>query len=76
MQNTETLKQTLKATNTLIENPSEEKNTNPLVRVIADIPAFIGPDMKTYILKKQDILSIPKEIAEPLKKRGVVQPLI
>ena len=60
----------------LPENPSEEKNTNPLVRVIADIPAFIGPDMKTYILKKQDILSIPKEIAEPLKKRGVVQPLI
>ena len=58
------------------ENPSEEKNNNPLVRVTVDIPAFVGPDMKTYILKKQDILSIPKEIAEPLKKRGVVQPLI
>jgi DNA replication initiation complex subunit (GINS family) len=57
------------------ENPPEEKNKNPLVRVTVDIPAFVGPDMKTYLLKKQDILSLPKEIAEPLGKRGVVQPL-
>jgi len=54
---------------------TEEKitNDNPIVRVIKDIPEFVGTDMKTYSLRKEDVLSISKEMSEPLSKRGVVK---
>jgi hypothetical protein len=38
-----------------------------------DTPAFIGTDEKTYSLRKEDVLSLPNEMTEPLLKRGVVQ---
>jgi DNA replication factor GINS len=52
-----------------------EKNNNPVVRVIEDIPEFVGIDMKTYSLRKDDIISISKQMSEPLLKRGVVKPI-
>ena len=48
-------------------------NTHPIVRVMEDTPAFVGTDEKTYSLRKEDVLSLPHEMSEPLLKRGVVQ---
>lgn len=56
-----------------VDQTGNEKNPNPMVRVTQDIPAFVGTDMKTYQLRRNDVLSLSKEIAEPLTKRQVVQ---
>ena len=51
----------------------QEPNPNQIVRVTTDIPEFIGTDMKTYLLMKDDVLTLAKEMATPLLKRGVIQ---
>jgi DNA replication initiation complex subunit (GINS family) len=56
-----------------IQEPKTEPNTHPIVRVMQDTPQFVGTDEKTYSLRKEDVLSLPNEMAEPLLKRGVVQ---
>ena len=66
--------------NKIIENKNEIKslknNTlNPIVRVIKDIPNFIGTDAKRYSLKKNDVVSLPKDMQEMLSKRKVVEKL-
>jgi DNA replication initiation complex subunit (GINS family) len=48
-------------------------NTNPIVRVLEDTPEFIGTDGKTYLLHKEDVLSMPSEMTEPLLKKKVVK---
>jgi len=53
--------------------PTREPNTNPIVRVVEDTPEFLGTDEKTYSLRKEDVLSLPKEMSEPLLKKGVVK---
>jgi len=47
------------------------ENTNPILRITEDIPAFMGTDMKEYNLRKHDVLSLPAEMADPLVKRKV-----
>jgi DNA replication initiation complex subunit (GINS family) len=42
-------------------------------KVLRDMPEFIGPDMKAYRLKKDDIVSISKPLNEFLLKRGVIE---
>jgi DNA replication initiation complex subunit (GINS family) len=54
-------------------SPARESNTNPIVRVVEDTPAFVGTDEKTYALRKEDVLSLPSETAGPLLKKGVVK---
>ncbi len=51
----------------------KEPNTNAIVRVVQDTPEFVGTDMKTYSLRKDDILTFPDEMSGPLLKRGVVK---
>ena len=51
----------------------EEPNTHPIVRVLEDTPEFIGTDGKSYLLRKEDVLSMPSEMTEPLLKRKVVK---
>lgn len=48
-------------------------NINPIVLVNEDLPEFIGTDEKKYSLRKNDVLSLPKEMSEMLLKRGVVK---
>ncbi|UCD13866.1 MAG: hypothetical protein JSW60_00165 [Thermoplasmatales archaeon] len=48
-------------------------NSNPIIRVLEDMPEFVGTDMKTYSLRKDDVLTLSKEMSEPLVKRGVVK---
>lgn len=51
----------------------EQKNKNPIVRIIKDIPEFIGTDEKKYSLKNNDVLSLPEDMVEMLLKRGVAE---
>ncbi|HEC76714.1 MAG TPA: DNA replication complex GINS family protein [Thermoplasmatales archaeon] len=44
-----------------------------VVRIMEDIPQFIGGDMKKYSLKKEDVISLPLDVAKILIKRGVAE---
>jgi DNA replication initiation complex subunit (GINS family) len=57
----------------VVNEPKRDPNTNPIVRVLEDTPEFIGTDEKTYSLRKEDVLSLPREMTEPLLKKGVVK---
>jgi DNA replication factor GINS len=57
----------------VVDEPKRDSNTNPIVRVLEDTPEFIGTDEKTYSLRKEDVLSLPREMTEPLLKKGVVK---
>ena len=48
-------------------------DTNIIVRVLKDIPQFVGNDMKKYTLKEDDVLTLPWDIAKILLQRGVVE---
>jgi DNA replication initiation complex subunit (GINS family) len=56
-------------------NILEKSNLNPISRVIKDMPNFIGTDTKSYTLKKNDVVSLPKDMQEMLSKRKVVEKL-
>jgi DNA replication factor GINS len=57
----------------IFDQPKKDTNTNPIVRVLEDTPEFIGTDEKTYSLRKEDVLSLPSEMIEPLLKKGIVK---
>jgi len=57
----------------VVDQPKRDPNTNPIVRVLEDTPEFIGTDEKTYSLRKEDVLSLPREMTEPLLKKGIVK---
>ncbi len=41
-------------------------------RVLTDLPEFVGPDMKTYKLRKNEIIQLSKPLNEFLLKKGVI----
>lgn len=51
----------------------QDTNTHPIVCVLEDTPEFIGTNGKTYLLRKEDVLSMPSEMTEPLLKKKVVK---
>lgn len=55
------------------EEKGKTKNDNPILRVEENIPEFVGTDMKTYLLRKEDVITLSKEMIDPLIKRGVVK---
>ncbi len=55
------------------KSEEKQKNSNPIVRVTHDMPEFIGTNEKKYNLRKNDILSLPKDMHDMLCKRGVVK---
>jgi DNA replication factor GINS len=59
-------------TTPLVDQPKQDPNTNPIVRVLEDTPKFIGTDGKAYSLRKEDVLSLPSEMNELLQKKKVV----
>jgi DNA replication factor GINS len=61
------------ASSPIVDQPMKDPNTNPIVRVLEDTPQFIGTDEKTYSLRKEDVISLPREMTEPLLKKGVVK---
>lgn len=56
-----------------VSQVTRESNTNPIVRVLEDTPEFIGTDGKTYLLQKEDVLTLPGDMNEPLVKKKVVK---
>jgi len=57
------------------DKPGEENKPEPMAEVMAivhvleDIPSFVGPD-HTYDLKKDDMVSLPSQIADLLSSNG------
>lgn len=56
--------------------PTEEvhqttANTNPIIHITETLPCFVGTNMQTYHLRKNDVLSIPPDMAKTLQKRKV-----
>ena len=63
---------------TIIEEKQEEKklekknpNSNPILRIVEDIPSFVGTDNKTYTLHHKDIVSLPKDMSKMLIDKKV-----
>jgi DNA replication initiation complex subunit (GINS family) len=56
-----------------IESNDINKKSNPIVRVIEDVPEFIGTNEMRYNLRKNDILSLPEDMCKMLSGRGVVK---
>ncbi|MBI5073503.1 DNA replication complex GINS family protein [Candidatus Woesearchaeota archaeon] len=56
-----------------IEEKKQEKGGEVVYRVKKSLPDFVGPDMKIYSLRENDILPLPKELAELLSKDDVVE---
>jgi hypothetical protein len=44
-----------------------------IVRALKDVPQFVGSDMKTYALRKEDVLSLPADVACLLIKRHAAE---
>ncbi|HID25253.1 MAG TPA: DNA replication complex GINS family protein [Thermoplasmata archaeon] len=44
-----------------------------IIMVKEDIPTFVGTDMRQYRLRQGDVVSLPHEMGETLKKRGVAE---
>ena len=54
------------------EKPTnKQQNSSVVIRLLEDIPVFIGPNMKKYNLKKDDVAALPGEIADVMVKRNV-----
>ncbi|MFQ5838592.1 MAG: hypothetical protein ACE5HJ_07395 [Thermoplasmata archaeon] len=51
------------------EAPKEAAPDQVLVRVLEDIPPFLGLDV-TYRLKKEDVVTLPEEVAQVLISKG------
>ena len=51
----------------------EEKEKKILALVKEDIPKFVGPDMKKYHLRKNDLISLSEELFNILESKGVVE---
>ncbi len=77
--NSDIVNNEIKKENKIINNNEikilKNRNLNPIIRVIKDIPNFVGTDEKKYTLKKNDIISLPEDMKEMLLKRKVVEKL-
>jgi DNA replication initiation complex subunit (GINS family) len=46
---------------------------DPAVRILVDVPPFVGTDEHTHVLKAGDIAVLPSSIAHLLVRRGKAQ---
>ncbi len=54
----------------------EEVESTRVVRVLEDMPEFVGTDSKTYTLHKHDVLCLPESMVPLLCKRGIIQEIV
>jgi len=47
------------------EKPQKD-NTNPILRILENIPSFVGTNNQTYTLYKGDVISMPPDMAKML----------
>jgi DNA replication initiation complex subunit (GINS family) len=55
------------------EELQREAEKKPVYRVIKSLPEFVGPDMKTYKLTENEILTLPTELEQLLLREGVIE---
>jgi len=55
------------------EKSEKKKTKKRQIRVVQDIPEFVGTDLKSYSLKKNDIISLDEKIENLLIKRGLAK---
>lgn len=55
---------------------SKEEKDRVLSLVKEDIPRFVGPDMKKYHLRRNDVVLLSKQLFEILEKKGVVERIL
>ncbi len=54
------------------EKPKSDAAKKILVRLLRDVPSFVGADLKTYgPLKSEDVVLLPAQNADSLIKRGI-----
>jgi len=54
------------------EKPKSDGAKKILVRLLRDVPSFVGADLKTYgPLKSEDVVLLPAQNADSLVKRGI-----
>lgn len=66
----ELAEQTAKEVKKTVSAKNREEELH-IVRVLEDIPTFMGTDGRIYKVKKEDVIMLPKTNAEILCKRGV-----
>jgi len=49
----------------------QKGNTNPILRILENIPSFVGTNNQTYTLYKGDIISMPPDMAKMLLNKKV-----
>ncbi|MBI4895334.1 MAG: DNA replication complex GINS family protein [Candidatus Aenigmarchaeota archaeon] len=56
-----------------VSDEMKKKPSEIVYKVKKSIPDFIGPDMKVYNLRENDIVSLPRELVELLIKENVLE---
>jgi len=56
-----------------VEEKKNKTSTTTVFHVKQDIPRFVGTDMKTYSLRKDDVITLPQELSNPLQKKGMIK---
>ena len=56
----------------ILESTAKEALT---IRILEDIPQFVGSDMNTYVLHKEDVLMLPADVAQVLITRKAAEEL-
>ncbi|HHF59338.1 MAG TPA: hypothetical protein ENL44_03975 [Thermoplasmatales archaeon] len=57
-----------------VREESREKRFIALIK--SDIPRFVGPDMRTYNLRKNDIVCLPESIFKILESKGAAESIL
>lgn len=55
-----------------IKEPNSQQN-HQIIRIVQDIPTFIGTDTKEYTLQKGDIVSVPNKLSQMLIQKQVAE---
>lgn len=50
-----------------------EEEPDVTLRMLQDMPSFVGSDMNNYALKKEDVVVLPKQTADILVERGAAE---
>ncbi|MEF8848382.1 MAG: hypothetical protein V5A68_04535 [Candidatus Thermoplasmatota archaeon] len=55
-----------------VDDENKKKNKS-IVLVKKDIPEFVGTDTKKYLLRKNDVLTLPEDMVKMLEDRNVIE---
>ena len=55
------------------QNTRKDSTNHIIIRILDTIPTFIGTDSKQYTLRKNDIISVPKDLATMLINKQVAE---